>query len=137
MIPRLVGAGAASVVLLGLVAVFALMRSPTQGIAPPDQATSRLARAINAVAADAADTPRVGWTVTKATSAQHMMVVHVDAERLEEARGIAVQIVEPVRSHGYDEILIYVRQPGRRDAALRRIQWTPRGGYVETTFIDR
>jgi hypothetical protein len=137
MLPRLVGAGAASVVMLAMVAVMSLMRSPTQQIAPPDQATSRLARAINKVATDATDTPRVGWTVTKATSAQHMMVVHVDAERLEEARGIAVQIVEPVRTHGYDEILIYVRQPGRRDAAVRRVQWTPRGGYVDSTFEDR
>jgi hypothetical protein len=75
--------------------------------------------------------------VTKATAAQHMMVVHVDAERLNDARGIAVQIVEPVRTRGYDEILIYVRQPGNRTPAVRRIQWTPRGGYVETTFVDQ
>jgi hypothetical protein len=137
MVPRVLGAGVASLVVLAMVGVMSLMRTPTQNIIPPDQATSRLARAINKVAADTADTPRVGWRVTRATAAQHMMVVHVDAERLDEARGIAVQIVEPVRSHGYDEILIYVRQPGRRDAAVRRVQWTPRGGYAESTFEDR
>ena len=48
---------------------------------------------------------------------------------------IAIQIMKPVRSRGYEEILVYVRVPGGDiDAATRRIQWTPNGGYVETVY---
>jgi hypothetical protein len=137
MVARLLGVGGASIVVILLAGVTFLVRSPAQNAAPPDKGTSRLARALTKAAVDRAPTPRIGWVVTKATSAQHMMVVDVEAERLEEARGIAIQIVEPVRSHGYDEILIYVRQPGRREAAVRRVQWTPGGGYVESTYADQ
>jgi len=137
MFPKLLGAGAASLAVLGLLGLGFLLRPAPDLAVSTDTATSTLARAINKTARDAANTPRVGWAVTKATAAQHMMVVHVDAERLDDARGIGIQIVEPVRSSGYDEVLIYVRQPGRRIPAVRRIQWTPRGGYVETEFVDR
>ena len=136
MFPKLLGAGVASLAVLGLLGLGILLRPAPRLMAPADKATSALARTINKMARDAADAPRIGWAVTKATAAQHMMVVEVDAERLDDARGIAVQIVEPVRSK-YDEILIYVRQPGRSTPAVRRIQWTPRGGYVETTYTDR
>jgi hypothetical protein len=72
------------------------------------------------------------WRVTRATSAQHAMLVDVEAQRVADARAIAIQIVEPVRSHGYDEILVYVRKPGAPVThPERRIQWTPKGGYVE------
>jgi hypothetical protein len=137
MVARLIGIGVASIAVVLMAGVAFLVRSPAQNVQPPDSSTSRLARALTKAATERAQTPRIGWVVTKATSAQHMMVVDVEAERLEEARGIAVQIVEPVRSHGYDEILIYVRQPGRPDAAVRRVQWTPRGGYVVTRYFDK
>jgi hypothetical protein len=66
------------------------------------------------------------------------MVVEVEAQRLEEARAIAIHIVQPLRSRGYEEILIYVRVPrGGIDAAMRRIQWTPNGGFVETVYDAR
>jgi hypothetical protein len=136
MFPKLLGAGVAFLAVLGLVGVGVLLRPASRLATTPDSATSTLARTINKMARDARNTPRIGWAVTKATAAQHMMVVEVDAERLDDAQGIAVQIVEPVRSK-YDEILIYVRQPGRNIPAVRRIQWTPSGGYVESTYTDR
>jgi hypothetical protein len=136
MFPKLLGAGVASLAVLTLLGLGIVLRPAPRLAAPTDKAVSTLARTINKMARDAANTPRIGWAVTKATAAQHMMVVEVDAERLDDARGIAVQIVEPVRS-SYDEILIYVRQPGRSTPVVRRIQWTPRGGYVETTYTDR
>lgn len=72
------------------------------------------------------------WKVTRATSAHRVLVVDVEAQRVADAKSIAIQIVEPVRSHGYEEILVYVRQPGgAAGAPERRVQWTPRGGYVE------
>ena len=136
MFPKLLGAGVASLAVLGLLVLGLLLRPASRLTQPADNATSTLARSLNKMARDAASAPRIGWAVTKATAAQHMMVVEVDAERLDDATGIAVQIVEPVRSK-YDEILIYVREPGRRIPAVRRIQWTPRGGYVESTYTDR
>jgi hypothetical protein len=76
-----------------------------------------------------------GWTVTKAYSAHHMMVVEVETDLPDTARQIAAQVVEPLKNR-YDEVLIYVRRPGARAADLpaRRVQWTRRGGYVETVY---
>jgi hypothetical protein len=137
MFPKLLGAGIASMAVLGLVGLAILLRPPPHLAAPADKATSSLARTLNKTARDTAGTPQIGWAVTKATSAQHILVVDVDAERLDDARSIATQIVEPVRSRGYEEILIYVREPGSSTSAVRRIQWTPLGGYVESMFTDR
>jgi hypothetical protein len=74
------------------------------------------------------------WTVTMANSAHHALVVDVEARRVEQARQIAEQIVEPVRSRGYQEILIYIRKAGDPDAPMRRVQWTPKTGYVESAY---
>jgi hypothetical protein len=137
MFARVLGAVVASLMVAALAGVGYLLRPDPRLKESADNTSSLLARRLNKTARDLSSTPRVGWVVTKATSAQHMMVVNVDAERLEQARGIAIQIVDPVRSRGYDEILVYVRQPGRRVPAVRRVQWTPRGGFVETTFVDR
>lgn len=77
----------------------------------------------------------VPWRVTEANSAHQVLVVEVEAQRLEDAREIAREIVIPVRSRGYLEILVYVRpEGGGPDAAMRRIQWTPDGGYVEAAY---
>jgi hypothetical protein len=76
-----------------------------------------------------------GWTVTRAYSAHHMMVVEVEAAPALEARGIAAQIVEPLKNR-YDEVLIYLRDPGQgaTELAARRIRWTKREGYVEANY---
>jgi hypothetical protein len=76
-----------------------------------------------------------GWTVTRAYSAHHAMVVEVETDLPDTAREIAAQVVEPVKDR-YDEILIYIRKPGTppEDLPARRIQWTRRAGYVETIF---
>jgi hypothetical protein len=76
-----------------------------------------------------------GWTVTKAYSAHHMMVVEVETDMPDTARQIAAQVVEPVKDR-YDEILIYVREPNTPldDLPSRRIQWTKRAGYTETIY---
>lgn len=76
-----------------------------------------------------------GWTVTRAYAAHHMMVVEVQSDLRANASGVAAQIVEPLRDH-YDEVLIYVREPGQRghDFPARRIQWTRRNGYIESVY---
>jgi hypothetical protein len=63
------------------------------------------------------------------------MVVEVEARRLEMARAIAIEILRPLRARRYEEVLIYVRLPGHGvNAAMRRIQWTRKGGIVETRY---
>ena len=56
------------------------------------------------------------------------------ADEALEARQIAAAIVEPRRTH-FDDILVYVhRVGGSADLAPRRVEWTPRGGYVEIVY---
>jgi hypothetical protein len=76
-----------------------------------------------------------GWTVTRAYAAHHMMVVEVRTDLHANVTNIAAQVVEPLRDR-YDEVLIYVREPGqqRDDFPARRIQWTKRTGYVESVY---
>ncbi len=76
------------------------------------------------------------WTVTKTTAANFTLVVDVEAARMDQAQEIAESIVAPVRARGYEEVLVYVHPLGRRDETteVRRVQWTPRGGYVETSY---
>ena len=77
------------------------------------------------------------WVVTKVTSAHHMLVVNVDADRLDNAQAIAAEIVAPVRDRKFDEILVYVRKMhSRKGYADRRVQWTPKGGYAELVIGD-
>jgi len=70
-----------------------------------------------------------GWTVRRAYSAHHTMLVDVEAEHPSEALAIAREVVIPLKNR-YDEVLVYTRHPDAPDAA-RRVQWTPRGGYVQ------
>jgi hypothetical protein len=77
------------------------------------------------------------WVVTKVTSAHHILVVNVEADRIGDAQAIAAEIVAPVRDRKYDEILVYVRQMhSRKGFADRRVQWTPKGGYTELVIGD-
>ena len=73
------------------------------------------------------------WRVLRANSAHHAMVMDVEADRISEAHQIAVEIVDPLRPRGYEEVLIYVHPTGQHAATapVRRIQWTPHGGFVE------
>ena len=72
------------------------------------------------------------WVVTKVTSAHHVLLVNIDAERVGNAQTIAAEIVSPVKDRGFDEILVYVwRTHKHKPFADRRVQWTPKGGYTE------
>ena len=78
--------------------------------------------------------PAEGWRVVEQLSAHHVLVLEVETERLQEARAIAQQLVGPVADR-YSEVLIYYYRPGRRGTlAARRVQWTPRGGYVLVNY---
>ena len=76
--------------------------------------------------------PPPPWKVTHRVSAHRALVVEVEARRPEDAMAIARAISEPERER-FDEILVFVNRPGRRDM-LRRVQWTKRQGYQEIVF---
>lgn len=136
MFARFLGAGVAALVAVSLMGIGMMMRWDAQQVAPPDRATSTLARTLTQ---DAREGPTAtgDWAIIRANSAHDMLVVEIEAERFEEARRIAAQLIEPIKTRGYVEILVYIRQPGRKEPAVRRVQWTPRGGYVESTYVDR
>lgn len=96
--------------------------------------SSALVRSLNQPQADAGRR-WWSWRVTRATPAHRMLIVEVEAERVSDAKAIAAQVVAPVRTHGYEEILIYVRRPGA-PLADRRVQWTPERGYVELIMTE-
>ena len=77
------------------------------------------------------------WVVTKVTSAHHVLLVNIDAERVGNAQTIAAEIVAPVKDRGFDEILVYVwRTHKHKPFADRRVQWTPKDGYTELVMGD-
>jgi hypothetical protein len=65
------------------------------------------------------------------------MIVDVEADQPNEALVIAEEIIAPLAA-SYVEVVVYVRSQDRTDDdSVRRIQWTPSGGYVETTYSDQ
>lgn len=76
------------------------------------------------------------WTLTEHLSAHNVLIGQVETEFLHEAMFIAQQLTEPLKGT-YAEVLIYFHRPGRPDIlAPRRVQWTPKNGYVETRYED-
>jgi hypothetical protein len=80
--------------------------------------------------------PWARWSITEQLAAEHVLIVHVETRHLDEARAVARYIVDPViKKEKYAEILIYFHRPGRPDTLPpRRVQWTPRTGYVESVY---
>jgi hypothetical protein len=130
----LFAASVASLAVIGMLAAMLWVASaahPSEGRRPAPTLAGRLNQARNASASGSEE----GWSVTRANSAHHAMVVEVEAQHPEAARAIANEIVAPMLSRGYEEILVYVRpRGGGPDAPVRRIQWTRNGGFVESVY---
>ena len=130
-----IGGGGVWLVAIALV-VFAVRWSEKPRIVPRLTAVPTLLRELNAAQTKEFKEGEA-WVVTKVTSAHHVLVVNVDADRIGNAQKIATQIVTPVRSRGFDEVLVYVWAMHRHKAyADRRVQWTPQGGYTELVIGD-
>lgn len=77
-----------------------------------------------------------GWRVLDEVSAHRVAVVHIEVERMNEARRISQQIVEPYKAK-YHEVLMYFVPPGHRGLLpTLRVQWTPKGGYSEIWYDE-
>lgn len=75
-----------------------------------------------------------GWYVRNMATAHGAFVIEVEAEDPDETEAISRALVEPVKDD-YAEILVYVNRLGDdSDLPARRVQWTPRDGYVELTY---
>jgi hypothetical protein len=130
---RLIVAGAAWLAALGsFAALVEYSARPRPTPTPP--AVTQLVRALNKMRTPSPFARHEPWTVTRATSARRAMVIDVEADKPEEARKIAEEIVAPLRAK-YEEVLVYVRPIGSPpNTATRRIEWTPRGGFIETSY---
>jgi hypothetical protein len=121
--------------LAALVGLAAVLYGSGSRRPPRPAATDTLARSINA--AQQVPDRRWQWSVTSTKSAMHGLVVNVEAFDVTGARTIAESIIEPRRG-SFDVILVYVhRVGGTGDLAARRVEWSPRDGYVEISYSSR
>jgi hypothetical protein len=131
---RLVVSGVAWLAAFGLFAALIEWSARPPRPTPTPPAVTDLVRALNKLESSSPNAKHEPWTVTRATSAHHAMVIDVEADKPEDAPQIANDIVAPLRAT-YEEVLIYVRPTGNpAEAIVRRIQWTPHGGFVETRY---
>jgi hypothetical protein len=130
---RLFVAGVAWLAAFGLFAAL-VMWSARPRPTPTPPALTDLVRALNKMETPSPLGTHEPWIVTHATSARRAMVIDVEANEPDNARQIAAEIIEPLRAK-YEEVLVYVRPIGSPvNAAVRRVEWTPRGGFVETMY---
>lgn len=130
---RLLAAGVAWLAAFGMFAALVQWSAhPKPTVTPP--AVTALVRALNKMQTPSPLGTHQPWVVTRATSARRAMVIDVEADKPEQAQAIAEEIVAPLRDR-YEEVLVYVRPIGSpANTMTRRIEWTPRGGFVETTY---
>ena len=75
-----------------------------------------------------------GWYVRNMATAHGAFVIEVEAEDPEQTETISRALIEPIKDD-YAEILVYVNRMGDdSDLPARRVQWTPRDGYVELSY---
>ena len=130
---RLLVAGVAWLAAIGgFAALVEYSARPRPTPTPP--AVTSLVKALNKMTTPSPFARHEPWVVTRATSARRAMVIDVEADKPQDARRIAEEIVAPLRAR-YEEVLVYVRPIGSpREALTRRIEWTPRGGFIETSY---
>ena len=75
-----------------------------------------------------------GWYVRNMATAHGAFVIEVEAEDPEQTETISRALIEPIKDD-YAEILVYINRMGDdSDLPARRVQWTPRDGYVELSY---
>jgi hypothetical protein len=130
---RLLVAGVAWLAAIGAFAAlveYSARPRPT----PTPPAVTDLVRSLNRMTTPSPFARHEPWVVTRATSARRAMVIDVEADKPQDARSIAEEIVAPLRAR-YEEVLVYVRPIGSPHNTLtRRIEWTPRDGFIETSY---
>jgi len=141
-LPALVPAAA---VLLGTVTalVFWLVAAREAGPLPDPRGIPRCPPGAEADLLSAAalrcwlDAPGGQWRTLSRAWAFRALVVKAEASDVGDAEEIARRWVADCGDE-FSEILIYVqRGPAPRPTRIRRVQWTPRGGYETLEFVGR
>ena len=118
-------AAGAALLVVGL-AIYEIKRTPTVRATPT--------MTVEVMSPRQKYNPATRWTVTEHLSAHNVLIAQVETRHLNEAISIAQQLTEPIKDK-YAEVLIYFHRPGRPDTLPpRRVQWTPKAGYVETSY---
>ena len=130
---RLLVAGVAWLAAIGGFAAFVEYSARPQPTPTPPAVTA-LVKSLNKMTTPSPFGRHEPWIVTRATSARRAIVIDVEADKPQEARKIAEEIIAPLGAR-YEEVLVYVRPIGSpQDALTRRIEWTPRDGFIETSY---
>ena len=130
---RLLVAGVAWLAAIGGFAAFVEYSARPQPTPTPPAVTA-LVKSLNKMTTPSPFGRHEPWIVTRATSARRAMVIDVEADKPEDARRIAEEIIAPLRGR-YEEVLVYVRPIGSPQGSLtRRIEWTLRAGFIETNY---
>jgi hypothetical protein len=130
---RLLVAGVAWLAAFALFAAI-VQRSARPRPAPTPPAVTALVRTLNKMETPSPFGTHEPWVVIHATSARRAMVIDVEADKPDDALNIATELVKPLREK-YEDVLIYVRPIGNPvHAVTRRIEWTPREGFVATSY---
>jgi hypothetical protein len=130
---RLLVAGVAWLAAIGSFAAL-VQYSARPRPTPTPPVVNDLVRALNKMTTPSPFGRHEPWVVTRASAARRAMVIDVEADKPQDARSIAEEIVAPLRAR-YEEVLVYVRPIGSPQHTLtRRIEWTPDGGFIETSY---
>ena len=130
---RLLVAGVAWLAAMGsFAALVEYSARPRPTPTPP--AVNDLVRALNKMTTPSPFARHEPWIVTRASAARRAMVIDVEADKPQDARSIAEEIIAPLRGR-YEEVLVYVRPIGSpQDTLTRRVEWTPSSGFIETSY---
>ena len=123
-----------------LVLNWAVRREPAGGGPDPGPTAVDAGGGAEAIGNDASDPTadpllvNEGWQIRNMATAQGTFVIEVEADDPSRTGTIARTLIEPIKAD-YDEILVYVsKSDDDSDLPARRVQWTPRDGYVELTY---
>jgi hypothetical protein len=76
----------------------------------------------------------VRWKLLSSVSAHRAMVIRIEMRDPLQAAPVAQRLVDR-EGDRFDEVLVYVlRSDDPQPVLTRRIQWTPRGGYVTSEY---
>lgn len=104
-------------------------------LAPGQPLAWRIGSTSGTASTTAPGASRGAWRVVDHLSGHHVAMIHVETDRPNDALRVATVLVEPLKADKYSEVLVYVHRVGHGEGMpVRRIQWSPRTGYIETVY---
>jgi hypothetical protein len=69
------------------------------------------------------------WRLLHHYSAHYVLIVKIETDRIEDARAIATELLDPVKAAYAEAIVYFYRPPTYGQLASARVQWSRAGGY--------